>query len=246
MGAPHTQVQAVDLEGGGRLLFVSQDPAAVAAVAAETDALFRWLGVSAGFTLILFWRDDPRHIKADEWPTRHTVNGGFTSQGSSTITVYRQEEWDRVLLHEAIHALGWDWDLSATPEPCWDLGPHSKTHPHLFEAWTELYAEWLWSAWHKTAWEGQVEWMNYQARQVLARSPSVWHEDTNIFAYYVLKAALAPHIGFLWGFRVGETPEERIHVLCGLAAPQLAALRAAALRTRPEALSMRMTRPSHH
>jgi hypothetical protein len=225
-------------------LFVTQDPAAVSSVSAETDALFRWLGVEQGFTLVLFWRDDPRRVATDEWPSRRTVNGGFTHQGSDVITVYRQEEWDRVLIHEAIHANNWDWDVGETPEPCWDLGGEATVSPHLFEAWTELYAEWLWSAWHKTSWDAQVRWMRYQAVQVLARNQGrPWQEDSNIFAYYVLKAALAPHIGFLWSFRVGHTDEERQHVLCGLATPGLAELRAAAARVRPEALSMRMARP---
>lgn len=210
----------------------------------ETNALFAWLGVPPGFTLILFWRDDPRNIAADEWPSRRSVNGGYTYPGSNNIIVYRQEEWDRVLIHETIHAMKWDWDVPAKPMPCWGLGSNAVLAPHLFEAWTELYAEWLWCGWHNKSWDVQYAWMCTQARQILARQGSrPWNENTNIFAYYILKAALAPHIGFLWALQNGMTPAERAHVLCDLVAAPLAALRSDAIHEAPTEISMRMTRP---
>lgn len=227
-------------------MFVTQDPSAVAAVAQQTNALFSWLGTPPGFTLILFWRDDPRNIAATEWPSRRTVNGGYTTPGSNTIIVYRQEEWDRVLIHETIHAMRWDWEVPPTPLPCWGLGPQARLSPHLFEAWTELYAEWLWCGWHKKSWAAQLDWMRTQAIQILARaaqSKKPWEENTNIFAYYILKAALAPHIGFLWCLQNGMTAEIRAHVLCDLVGEPLAALRAEAEHTTPLSISMRMTRP---
>lgn len=236
-----TNAVAVDLTSGTRLLFVTQDLAAVPKIASETDALFRWLGVPHGFTLILFWRDDPRKIKATEWPSRTTVNGGYAVSNSNEIVVYRQEEWDRVLLHESIHALGWDWQMPTKPLPCWGLGSDAELSPHLFETWTELYAEWLWCGWHNKSWETQCIWQEKQAVQILARAPHVWKENTNIFAYYVLKAALAPHIAFLWSLQGGPTPEQQSYVLCTLAAPQLAVLREKAHATTPIEISMRMT-----
>jgi hypothetical protein len=240
---PTTTSVAVDLTGGGKLLFVTQDPAAVNEVSQQTNALFTWLGVPPGFTLILFWRDDPRNIRENEWPSRNTVNGGYTYSGSNTIIVYRQEEWDRVLLHESIHALKWDWEVPPTPMPCWGLGDNAKLSPHLFEAWTELYAEWLWCGWHNKSWSAQVEWMDFQATQILVRAPPTWEENTNIFAYYVLKAALAPHIAFLWGLQNGMSAEERSVVLCDLVAPRLHTLRRQAETTVPKAISTRMTHP---
>jgi hypothetical protein len=243
LAAQGTAQHAFDLPRGGRLLFVSKDPAPAAAIAQQTDCLFAWLGTPPGFTLILFWRDDPRNIRHDEWPSRRSVNGGYTYPGSNTIIVYRQEEWDRVLLHETIHAMKWDWDVPATPLPCWGLGANARLSPHLFEAWTELYAEWLWCGWHNKSWDKQLDWMRAQAVQILARAPPSWRENTNIFAYYVLKAALAPHIAFLWSLQNGINAEERSHVLCDLVAEPLAELRAKAAHTTPRAISMRMTCP---
>jgi hypothetical protein len=236
-----TQAVAVDLTSGTRLLFVTQDQSVLPSIAAEANALFQWLGVPRGFTLILFWRDDPRIIKADEWPSRGNVNGGYAFSNSNEIVVYRQEEWDRVLIHEAIHALGWDWQIPIKPMPCWGLGEKAILAPHLFEAWTELYAEWLWCGWHSLTWENQMEWQEKQAIQILARAPTPWKENTNIFAYYVLKAALAPHIGFLWTLQGGPNNVEQHYILCSLVGPKLAELQGKAKITRPTQISMRMT-----
>ncbi len=206
----------------------------------ECGKLWAWLGVQRPFTLVLWWRDDPRRISATEWPSKSTVNGGWTHQNGSTIYVYRQEEWDRVFLHEMIHALGWDWEMPEKPLACWGLPTGSNTVPALFEAWTELYAEWLWSAWHGVPWEKQRAWQDAQARQILARVRGPWKENTSVYAYYVLKAALAPYMDQLLLYGNG-TAKEREAVLCRLAQPTLVALAAQARREQPHALSLRMT-----
>ena len=213
-------------------------------IANETRRLSHWLGVTVAKPLVflLFWRDDPRVCAADEWPTRRNVNGGWTVPGSHEIVVYRREEWDRVFLHEAIHTLEWDWEMPSKPLPCWGLGEHAVVAPSLFEAWTELYAEWLWCGWHGVPWRAQRAHMEKQAIQILARNGGTdWKEDTNVFAYYVLKAALAPAFPFLWAFRNGGSAEERHAILCEAVTPRLAALRAAAARTTPAAFSLRMS-----
>lgn len=242
MRDPRTLAHAVDLVGSaGRLLLFHQS-ADVRDIAETVDALFMWLGVPRGFTLLLFWRDDPRRIRADEWPSRRTVNGGWTSAGSHTIVVYRSEEYDRVVIHETIHALRWDWEMPSRPLSCWGLSEDAALVPALFEAWTELLAEWLWCGWNRVEWSAQRAHMRAQALQILARPRAArWREDTSVFAYYVLKAALAPHMPFLWVFQNGTTPEERGRVLCTLVSPELAALRRDAARVVPVAMSLRMT-----
>jgi hypothetical protein len=240
---------AVDLpESGGVLLFygtAADNAAALPAVAQTADGLLTWLGAPAGFAVVLIWRDAPRRIAPRAWPSKGTVNGGFTSPGAMEIAIYRQEEWDRVLLHEMIHALHWDWvDMPHTPLPCWGLGPRAVTFPHLFEAWTELYAEWLWCTWHRIPWERQVAHMRSQAVEVLARARGGdWKEDTNIFAYYVLKVALEPLLPYLWVSGGPRTAEEREAILCTAVTPALEELRDAAAATRPSSrsFSMRMT-----
>jgi hypothetical protein len=145
-----------------------------------------------------------------------------------------------------IHALEWDWKMPTRPLACWGLGDEAETSPALFEAWTELYAEWLWCAWTDTPWEKQRAWQKKQAVQILARQGTrVWSEDTSVFAYYVLKAALAPHIGFLLVHGNGDSTADRYALLCRLAAPELAAMRADAQPgkpvAKPKAISLRMT-----
>lgn len=205
------------------------------------ERLLLWLGVKDGFSVNLWMCDTPRRIAATEWPDRTTVNGGWAMPGSNEIFVYREEEFERVILHECIHALGWDWPMGPTPPSCW--GVKGTLAPHLFEAWTECYAEWLFCAWHNIPWEDQMKWQQMQALQLLKRAPAVWNEDTNVFAYYIVKAALAPHIAFLLPFQTGKTEDEKMFVLCGLVSEAIASMRIRARTTEPKAISLRMSYP---
>jgi hypothetical protein len=240
--ADTTQSHAIDLTGGGILVLFTQESATIATIAKEVNDLLVWLGTPRGFTVFLWWRDDPRILSAEEWPSKRSVNGGWTIPDTNSINVYRREEYDRVLIHEVIHGMGWDWKMPEKPLPCWGLG-QGQTMPHLFEAWTELYAEWLWCGWHNVSWKSQRKWQDYQATQILARQKHTWQENTNVFAYYILKAALAPHIEFLWVFANGITEEERYTVLCRLTGPELARLRNTSVTA--EAMSLRMSRPEN-
>jgi hypothetical protein len=229
------------------LLIVPSSATAVATQKAIAEELGRLLGMlhpPRAFTTILWWRDDPRRLAADAWPTRREINGGWTVAGSSVICVYRSEEWTRVVLHEMIHALEWDWHMPYTdPLPCWGLPAGSRMMPAFFEAWTELLAEWLWCGFYRVDWGHQRAWQDMQACQILARHPvgKPWVENTSVFAYYVLKAALAPYMPTLW-FSVAQPTEA---VLCEWTAEPLRKLRDTAHHdTRPAAISLRMTVPA--
>lgn len=228
------------------LLIVPADtPVDQKAIAVELGRLLGLLHPPRSFTTILWWRDDPRHLGATAWPTRREINGGWTVAGSSVICVYRSEEWTRVVLHEMIHALEWDWNMPfRKPLPCWNLPVGSRMMPAFFEAWTELLAEWLWCGFYGVDWRHQRAWQDMQARQILARHSvgTPWIENTSVFAYYVLKAALAPYMPTLW-FHVTQPTKE---VLCNWTAEPLQRLRDAARQTRPIAISLRMTHNTHH
>ena len=244
-----------ELPGGHTLLFFAEEAkkAQGATVARQTAALLAWLGTPRPFQVLLWWREDPRQVSADTWPTRREVNGGWTVSGSSLICVYRAEEWDRVVLHEMIHALEWDWPMPERPLACWGLGSQARLVPALFEAWTELLAEWLWCGWHASTedtegqtWLHQRQWQDAQARQILARymrTGASWEENTSVFAYYVLKAALAPHIAFLWVRGKSGSVAERSDLVCRWSTPALATLRREAAVTEPQDMSLRMTCP---
>ena len=217
-------------------LWTDQDPEPVVNT---VERLLLWLGVPAGFKVNLVMCPNLRQIKADDWPSRHSVNGGYAVPKSNSIVVYRAEEYERVILHESIHALGWDWPMGPTPPSCWDVD--GTLAPHLFEAWTECYAEWLYCAYYNIPWAKQMAWQRNQALQILARAPKPWKEDTNVFAYYIVKAALAPHIQFLLPFQAGKTTEEKSFVLCGLIANTINHLRTEAASVMLVALSLRMS-----
>ncbi len=241
MSAADTRALDIQLpKSGGRLILFARADTDIENIARNIDGILTWMGVPPKFTVHLWFQHWLRYIRADEWPTRLSVNGGFAIPGIPEVFVYREEEYDRVVIHEIIHAMKWDWKMPSTPLPCW--GIQGRMMPHLFEAWTELYAEWLWCGWHNISWEIQMRWQQFQAVQVLARRVSdAWSEDTNIFAYYVLKAALAPHISFLWTFGNGGVESERVYVLCKLVKTNLDLLRAFASRVTPIDVSMRMT-----
>jgi hypothetical protein len=236
---------AYDLPCGATLILFTQDTASgstsASSIAEEVSGLLSWLGTPSGFTVYLWMRDDPRVLEADSWPSRRTVNGGFAYPGKPAIFVYRAEEYQRVILHETIHALRWDWDMPEKPLPCWGFKKTDVVSPHLFEAWTELYAEWLYCGYYNVSWTKQRKWQIYQATQILARVKDNWTENTNVFAYYVLKAALAPHISFLWIAGNGQTQKERAYVLCQLVEPELRRLKEIAQTVQVERFSLRMT-----
>lgn len=236
-----TQSYTVDLTTGGKLVLYTQDQQSIPNIAQTTDALLRWLGTPEGFTVYLWWRDDPRRLANNEWPSKDSVNGGWATPGSPNVHIYRQEEWERVLIHETIHAMKWDWIMPQNPLPCWGMNHDDHISPYLAEAWTELYAEWLWCGWFNKSWDKQRKWQDHQAIQILARASPTWKENTNIFAYYILKAALAPHTEFLWVFGNGKTPEEKNRVLCTMVKPHLERLRQHAKSETTSAISMRMT-----
>ena len=170
--------------------------------------LMAWMrGRGRGPPLTWYWWDQPwvREVPAGSVPSRDHLNGGWAVVGVPEVHVYRREEAHKVLLHESIHALSLD-----VPRPAVDpvraaleadLG--RQLWPHLGEAFTEFFAEWLWSvAGARSLRDAAARWAHQracaerQAGQIWART---WDqrgaEDTNVFAYYVLKWVLMQHEG---------------------------------------------------
>lgn len=248
MGTPGVHGEVWEFHGHRLILYVADaDKHVNHQVAATLRDILAWFSPPRRMTAIVWWRKDPRILSANEWPTRRQVNGGWTSAGANTICVYRAEEWDRVIFHEMIHALEWDWKMPARPLPCWGLPKGSQIMPTLFEAWTELLAEWLWCAWNNVPWAHQVAWSRTQAVQILTRRGHLWREDTSVFAYYVLKAALAPYMARLLTVGISDgVPEERDRILCELTSKEIAAMSHDAKHVEPVAMSLRMSAPLSH
>ena len=213
--------------------------------------ILHFLGAPAGFQ-VNWWRfPADRVVAGGKFPTRAEVNGGWAYRGSTEVFLFRIEEWDRVLLHECIHALSWDATIVDGTQNCLEqsVGGGSISSA-LFEAATELNAEWMWSIIHAPVddvtgqtWLTQRAWQDQQAIAILARAPRVWAEDTNVFAYYVLKAVLAHDIQeFLIEWLAGTLNSER---WCDMWTSKRESMIAASRGVDTTApLSMRMTNPT--
>jgi hypothetical protein len=151
-----------------------------------------------------YWWDQPwaRVLPAGVDPGPEHINGGWAVVGIPEVHVYRREEAHKVLIHECIHALGLDVPESAigSVRAKFESALGRRLWPHLGEAFTEFFAEWLWAtaadslATAKNRWAFQLACSKRQAAQVWARiHDSRENEETNVFAYYVLKWVLMGH-----------------------------------------------------
>lgn len=184
--------------------------------------LMAWMrGGGSPAPLTWFWWDQPwtRHLPARTTPGRNHVNGGWAVPGVPEVHVYRREEAHKVMLHEAVHALGLDVpaDMLNPVRTAFEgeLGGR-RLWPHIGEAYTELLAEWLWAiagarslADARRRWGLQQKCAEHQAAAVWSRIcelPATAAEDTNVFAYYVLKYVLMGHAETVLLTPVGSVP----------------------------------------
>lgn len=181
------------------LVWLNVDPDTVINEVSWCFRILEFLGASPGFC-VNWWRiPSARVLSPNVFPTRSEVNGGWARPGINEIFIYRLEEWDRVLIHECIHAFSWDVSIGGPLKQCLEhsLGMGKLTDA-LFEAATELNAEWLWCIIHSPhedhtgdTWLKQTTWQKNQAYAIIARSDKTWLEDTSVFAYYIMKTVLA-------------------------------------------------------
>lgn len=165
--------------------------------------LMSWMSMRP---IVWYWWDQAwlRELPADTVPTRAHINGGWATPGILEVHVYRREEAHKVLLHEMIHALDLDVSREAAAAVREQLNADvgRELWIHLGEAYTELFAEWLWAIAQsrsvreaRTLWSAQVACATRQAAAVWVRVRDVREpEDTNVFAYYVLKWVLMQHL----------------------------------------------------
>lgn len=158
----------------------------------------RLLAWMSGGRITAYWWDQPwaRLLPADTEPRKEHLNGGWAVPGVPEIHVYRREEVHKVFLHETIHAIGLDVS-PALVEPVrlrFEGVMERRLWPHLGEAFTELFAEWLWAIAGPGSWAHQLECSERQAIAVWARIRDTKEEDTSVFAYYILKWVLMQHM----------------------------------------------------
>ncbi len=200
LGDRATWRAARDARTGHAVHVVSDRP--VEALTSDIRLGLRLLAWMSSRPIVWFWWDHnwQRILPATEDPGRLHVNGGWATPGILEVNVYRREEAHKVLLHESIHALGLDVPHSAV-EPVrrqFEQEFGRRLWPHLGEAFTELLAEWLWAIAQasslrsaRLAWAHQMVCAEHQAGLVWARiRDATADEDTNVFAYYILKWVL--------------------------------------------------------
>ena len=139
------------------------------------------------------------------------INGAFTYKMGDTVFIFREEEYPKVMLHEALHHSFLD------PSPSAMLGVESivrqnfNISPHMAllvgEGVVELFATYYHCKFvaeetgvqFAALWECETKWMHRQALKVLERTKTTpWHEYTNAFAYIVVRWICAGDINSIF------------------------------------------------
>lgn len=226
-------------------------------VALKKDLLFglqllNWLSARP---IVWYWWDQPwvRVLPANVDPGRDHINGGWAVPGVLEVHVYRREEAHKVMLHECVHALELDVPHESTVpvRKQFEAAFGRTLWPHLGEAFTELFAEWLWSIASASSladatkkWRYQMTCSERQAAQVWARiRDSRENENTNVFAYYVLKWVLMQHLSV--ALLESKQSVASWTTWWSNEKPKLESLADQAAPTESESLSLGMTCPGH-
>jgi hypothetical protein len=159
--------------------------------------------------LTWYWWDQDwkRVLPANTDPGPDHINGGWAIPGVPEVHVYRREEAHKVLLHECIHALLLDVRGVQPVLKQFESELGRQLYPHIGEAYTELFAEFLWSIAEaksikdaRLRWTGQLQCSERTAAIVWKRIHDAKEaEATNVFAYYILKWVLMQHEEVLLG-----------------------------------------------
>lgn len=203
LGVRATWRSVVDRGMGHTIHVVSDRPAA--ALTRELHEGLRLLAWLSPRPVVWYWWDQPwvRLLPARAVPGREHVNGGWAIPGEPEVHVYRREEALKVMLHEAIHGLGLDVkpELVDPVRAVFEEKLRRRLWPHLGEAFTEFFAEWLWAIGRSRSLAEARRWWAQQLECSAGQAALVWSrtrwlrspEDTNVFAYYILKWALMQH-----------------------------------------------------
>ena len=145
-----------------------------------------------------FWPDFA-HSHSSSVENIH-INGAFTYKSGSAVYVFREEEYPKVMLHEAIHHSY--LDPSSLPSLMgtdalfrqW-FNIHPETQLLVGEGVVEAFAKYYHCKFvaeethapFESLWKLECEWMQQQSAKVIERMKTApWRETTNAFAYIVI------------------------------------------------------------
>lgn len=154
----------------------------------------------------LYLLDNLRRLDGDSILDKQEVNGGAcrSTDTMAKITLWRKEEILKVMIHELIHGLGYDYKQDTPPIVQHYQQKYSIRSPKMntFEAYTEIHAELIHSYLLATWMEGPTfdmfqanvgierEFSRIQASKVLSLPTLDMNRETNVCAYYVIKTEL--------------------------------------------------------
>lgn len=125
-------------------------------------------------SVAIFWTPFPKLYQtggAGRKLTKDNINSGET-YAQRYVTIWRYQDWKKVLLHEYLHVLGYAKHLPSTK---WE------------EAWTEAAALVLYAKYFHKDWRAQYEHTRALAFQILAWIPE---QDRGPAEWYILLPAL--------------------------------------------------------
>ena len=154
----------------------------------------------------------------------HNVNGGYTHfcHSEGEIVVYRKEEWLKVVIHECIHSFGLEFSNLDLREFNKNLKKELPINSdfNIFESYTEIWAEiinicliaflycnrdkklYLDTVYNLLKYE--IVYSNFQCEKVLSynnikysdlfNKNNNYREESNVFAYYIVKTLLIENI----------------------------------------------------
>lgn len=200
--------------------YVRQKPSKVAAVLADYLDLFsQGFGISIpsdvhiGCVFSARKRILPYHKGAVLTPLH--VNGGVTWAAMNMILVYREEEWEKVLLHELLHYFGFDYfpqglmEVDSQIAKQFSIEASTPRGLGLNEAYIEALTSIIYVAYivlcgrsrssafttFKSLWRSAMRFtQNHYIKQIVKLQTHygklAWRESTHVFSYYVCKACL--------------------------------------------------------
>lgn len=191
-----------------------------------------------------YWPLEGDYVKEEN------INGGFTYKTGNDVFIFREEEFPKVMLHEALHHSVIDVPMLLDGveqlfRSTFNLSPNMilLVNEGIVEAFATLYNAQFVAAdnnisWH-AIWSVEYNWIKKQALEVLRRMrSSEWYETTNSFSYMVIRWLCCLQQGDI------ASLEELINArkpLLGFFERQIAKMESHSVSPLPPASSMRLT-----
>ena len=154
-----------------------------------------FLTPSVKITIKIYATSFKKTLKPDEKITSNTVNSGYFIPFTKTIIIFRNEEIEKVLLHELLHAHKYELpELSDQEQVVLQAHFGSKEKILLNEAYIDALAIYHHTRIYfptnfKAVWNNEIKYAKEKREEVIAHN-SFQNTDTNVIAYYIIKPTI--------------------------------------------------------